>query len=119
MLIHDAFDSFNQSTTIEVVSGLTRLGVPALAYEEAVRRGWRTTIDVACSKAFKYEYFPVHEVIIFGDQWGDESPMFINMIDVLICIGGGEQSHQAAHLARVQGKRIMEFEVSTLLSDWS
>lgn len=53
MLIHDAFDSFNQSTTIEVVSGLTQLGVPALAYEEAVRQGWRT-IDVACSKAFKY-----------------------------------------------------------------
>ncbi len=75
----------------QIVSGLTNLGIPALAYEFAVRHGI-PTVGVACSKAEEYECFPVNEKIIVGDEWGDESETFLSMCDVLIRVGGGKQS---------------------------
>lgn len=116
LLIRDAFDSFGRIADIEIVSGLTRLGIPALAYEEATRRGWKT-IGVACLRAFEYPLFPVNEAIIAGNNWGDESATFIDMIDVLIRVGGGRQSRHEACLARVQGKDVIEFEIPSLLFD--
>ncbi|MGK7877101.1 MAG: hypothetical protein AB4426_28555 [Xenococcaceae cyanobacterium] len=114
-LIRQGFDSIEMAGVIEVVSGLTRLGIPALAYEEAVRRGWKT-VGVACSKAFEYECFPVDETIIVGDEWGDESQTFLDMIDVLVRIGGGLQAHRECFLAKKQGKQVIEFELPTLVN---
>lgn len=113
-LIQRAFDDLDPAADIEVVSGLTDLGIPALAYEEAVRRGWKTT-GIACAKAFDYPCFPVDDVIIQGDHWGDESPVFLRLIDLLIRIGGGTQSHFEACCAKMQGKQVMEFDLPALL----
>jgi hypothetical protein len=75
----------------KIVSGLTDLGIPKLAYEFAQRNGLET-VGVACSKAEEYDCFPVDEKIIVGDEWGDESNTFLTMCDVLIRVGGGKQS---------------------------
>lgn len=114
-VLQHSFDYLSQATNVEVVSGLTHKGIPELAYEEAVKRGWRT-VGVACIKAFEYPCFPVDERIIVGINWGDESTTFLKMIDVLIRIGGGKQSHHEAYLARFQGKYVMEFDLPALLS---
>lgn len=113
VLIQRAFDALSPIADIEVVSGLTDLGIPALAYEEAVRRGWKT-MGIACAKASSYPCFPVDEVIIYGDTWGDESPVLLDIVDILIRIGGGIQSHLEACSAKTQGKQVIEFELPTL-----
>ncbi|MDJ0706080.1 MAG: hypothetical protein QNJ46_22645 [Leptolyngbyaceae cyanobacterium MO_188.B28] len=115
LLLQEVFDLFEHVPNVEVISGLTQLGVPALAYEEAVKRGWRT-VGVACAQAFEYKCFPVDEVVIVGANWGDESSTFLSMVDVLVRIGGGRQSHQEVDMARVQGKYVMEFELPASLS---
>jgi len=74
-----------------VVSGLTDVGVPALAYREARRLGM-TTVGIACAKASNYPCFPCDKVKIVGANWGDESATFLSSIDELIKVGGGEQS---------------------------
>ena len=112
-LIQQSFDALGSVANVEVVSGLTDLGIPALAYEEAVRRGWRT-MGIACAKAFDYSCFPVDEVIIYGDTWGDESPVLLDAVDILIRIGGGLQSHFEICAAKVKGKQVMEFDLPTL-----
>ena len=79
---------------IEVVSGLTALGVPKLAYEEAQAKGLRT-VGIACSEAKKFPCFPCNDIIIVGKRWGDESETFLQCIDMLVLIGeGGAQSWQ-------------------------
>lgn len=75
----------------EVVSGLTNLGIPAIVYEEAKKRGIYT-VGIACEKANDFELFPVDETIIVGKEWGDESSAFLDRIDKLVKCGGGEQS---------------------------
>ncbi len=116
LLIQEVFDLLEPVANVEIISGLTQLGIPALAYEEAVRRGWKT-VGVACIKAFEYKCFPVDEMIIAGSDWGEESPTFLSMIDVLVRIGGGKQSNQETHMAKILGKRVMEFELPALLSN--
>lgn len=74
-----------------ICSGLTDLGIPALAYKFAKRLGLRT-IGIACSKATEHSCFPVDEKIIVGDDWGAESETFLKKIDALVRIGGGKQS---------------------------
>ena len=81
----------SQNTNVKIVSGLTDMGIPALAYEFAQRNG-HPTVGVACSKAEKYDCFPVDEKIIVGEEWGDESNTFLTMCDMLIRVGGGKQS---------------------------
>lgn len=76
-----------------IVSGLTDLGIPGLAYRYAQRKCIRT-VGIACSKASEYECFPVDEKIIVGDEWGDESATFLSNIDCLLRVGGGKQSHE-------------------------
>ncbi len=114
-LLRQAFDSLSQTANVEVVSGLMHKGVPALAHMEAVQRGWKT-VGIACIRAFEYPCFPVDERIIVGINWGDESATFLDMIDVLIRIGGSKQSLHEVYLARMQGKYVIELELSALLS---
>lgn len=112
--VRKAFDLLPRHETIEVVSGLTYLGIPAIAYEEAVRRGWKTA-GVACSKAIEFECFPVDRSIIVGREWGDESQTFLNIVDVVIRVGGGKQAHEEARQAKLLGKPVFEFELPALL----
>ncbi len=96
---------------IVLVSGLTNLGIPALAYAEAKKLGWQT-IGIACEKANDYELFPVDEKIIIGKEWGDESQTFLNSIDILIRIGGGQQSLREAAEFKKSNRPIIEFDLS-------
>lgn len=112
-MIKEAFNAVNilyPNRSKAVVSGLTYSGIPALAYQEAVQRKWRT-VGIACSKASNYKCFPVDEKIIVGNEWGDESPTFLNSIDVLIRIGGGKQSLREAAETKARGKQAIEYDL--------
>jgi len=104
-LLSDCFDEIekkNEDKEFIVVSGLTNLGIPALAYEEAVRRGWGTA-GIACKKAEEYELFDCDDVRLIGEEWGDESETFLNDISVLVKIGGGKQSKEEFVNAKEMG----------------
>jgi len=83
----DALDPEN----CQLVSGLTDVGVPGIAYAVAKRLKWYT-IGYASKKASEYKLYPVDEKHIIGDNWGDESEGFLQSIDILIKVGGGDQS---------------------------
>jgi len=75
----------------QLVSGLTDQGVPSLAYH-LVNDMDIETVGIACAKASEYPCFPVDQEIIVGDDWGDESETFLDHIDALVRVGGGDQS---------------------------
>ena len=89
-----------EGATVEIVSGLTNLGIPALAYQLAADIGW-TTVGVACAKAEQYDCYPVDRRVIVGNEWGDESATFPGECDVIVRVGGGKQSldEVAAYIA--------------------
>jgi hypothetical protein len=97
LLAHHARDP----SGAELVSGLTNMGVPKLAYERAVALGMRT-VGVSARQALRVSagVFPVDETILVGARFGDESAAFIARIDVLIRIGGGPQSRHEVELFR-------------------
>lgn len=115
-LIKLAYDSIEQQE-IEgqpvLVSGLTNVGVLKIAYEEASLRHW-PTIGVACKKALEHPLYPVTAQIIVGEQWGDESSVFVEMLDAIICIGNGKQSRTESALVKAQGKPAFEFDLPVL-----
>ena len=78
---------------IEVVSGLTNIGIPKIAYELATEMGMKT-VGISASRALTSDVgtYPVDKQIIVGQNYGDESEEFISYIDVLVRIGGGRQS---------------------------
>ncbi len=91
-IIKIIFDKLEEDENqIEIVSGLTNMGIPKLVYEEAVIRGMKT-VGIACKKAYDYECFDVDKKIIQGINWGDESDAFLRYINILIKLGGGKQS---------------------------
>lgn len=99
---------------VEVVSGLTDLGIPGLSYRLANRRGYKT-VGVACKEAFDCILFPVEEQVIVGEKWGDESETFINRIDALIRVGGGKQSLKEVEMFKkkdnFEPEFLIEFEL--------
>lgn len=98
---------------IEVVSGLTDLGVPAIAYKLATLYGWKTA-GVACAKARDYPCFPCHREEIVGDDWGDESATFLGQIDCLVRVGGGAQSIAETAKAKRLGRLVIEKELPAI-----
>lgn len=109
---YDNIDSCYTGRSKAVVSGLTDLGIPALAYRGAKERGWRT-VGIACPKAGEYTCFPVDEKIIIGSEWGDESQTFLNSIDVLVRVGGGKQAMRETAEFRGKGKPVIEYDLPT------
>ena len=84
---------------IEIVSGYTDRGIPALSYVLAklyckTFHGYIdfTTTGFAPKKALSDKRCKVDKEIIVGENFGDESEAFVDYVDVLIKIGGGEQS---------------------------
>lgn len=106
----DATDALRPEAPRVLVSGLTDQGVPALAYREAARRGWRTA-GFACGRANVLRCYPVDERTIVGRAWGDESEAFLAAIEVLIRVGGGPQSHREVAMARARGIEVTEYEL--------
>lgn len=83
----------------EVVSGYTDRGVPRLAYQLADKLGLRK-IGYSARQALKVKsgLYPVHDVILVGKKFGDESERFVRHIDQLIRVGGGKQSRHEVEL---------------------
>ena len=112
--IKTAFDLIEKQTSDglkTVISGLVDLGIPALAYREAKKRSWRVE-GIACSKALDYIWYPVSNVTIVGSNWGEESKSFLNSINILVRIGGGEQSMQEVEMAKkMRGVDIIEYNL--------
>jgi len=92
-----------------VVSGLTNMGVWKHAYEIASERGYKT-IGIAPNEANDYEHYPVDETVIIGKKFGDESSMLIDSINILVKIGGGDQSDTEMNMAEEAGLQVMEYE---------
>ena len=110
-LIREGFDDLvGSKKDVEIVSGLTNVGIPAIAYKEAVKRGYRT-VGIACVKAEDYECFPCDKIVTIGEDWGDESKTFLDNIDVLLRIGGGKQSLKEVSIAKERGMKVVEFEL--------
>ena len=95
---------------IEVVSGYTDMGIPALAYRLAQKKNY-ATVGIACSKAEENECYPVDKAIIVGDDWGDESETFLDYIDILVRIGGGDQATEETKTFKDKGKKVYEFDL--------
>ena len=104
------FKRYLEHLECAVVTGLTDLGIPALAYREADKLGM-ILVGIACKKAMDYKCYDVHKKIIVGDDWGDESETFLANIDELLKVGGGKQS--IAEFAKFTGPKE-EFELETL-----
>lgn len=98
---------------VRMVSGWTNLGIPKLAYERAVERGWQTE-GISTMKAFEFERFDVDVWRIVGDDWGAESPAFLHSIDVLIRVGGGGQALREAEAAKRLNLPILEYDLPAL-----
>lgn len=116
MLIDQAFDQLSALfPNMTIVSGLTDLGIPALAYREAVSRGFKT-VGIACEKAKNHKCFNCDEVIIEGKEWGDESQKFLESINILIRIGGGKQSLEEVAKAKKPpfSMPVMEYELEEI-----
>ena len=111
-LIKQSFDELETKfgNNIVIVSGLTNIGIPGLAYKEAFTRGWKTC-GIASKKAENHECFKCDEVIIVGDNWGDESLTFLNKIDIIVKIGGGKQSVREFEEAKKMNKITFEHEL--------
>lgn len=84
---------------IEIVSGLTNIGIPKIAYQIAEEFGF-ITVGISAERALhvKCGIYPVDQQMIDGKEFGDESDVFIHYIDYLIRVGGGKQSHQEVNL---------------------
>ncbi len=94
LLVREALDWVIETYPSEryaLVSGLTDMGIPGLAYREAQARGW-WLVGIACKRARKMRCFPVDQRLLVGREWGDESEAFLRFIDVLVKVGGGRQS---------------------------
>lgn len=111
--IISAIADHSSNTDVEIVSGLTNLGIPAIAYAIAGANGYKT-VGIACQKARKYECFPVDEEIIVGSEWGDESETFLDYIDVMVRVGGGKQTLTEVATFRESGGRIYEHELEAI-----
>jgi hypothetical protein len=77
---------------------------------QAKERGWKT-VGIACSKAEKYQCFPIDEKIIVGNNWVEESETSLKSIDVLVRVGGGEQAFRETQLAKQRGLEVIEYEI--------
>ena len=116
--ILDAYEKIQKifpGKKIIIVSGLTNVGVPKIAYEEAVRLGWKT-YGVACKKDAGYPLFPVDKEFIVGNNWGEESQTFVDMIDGIVRIGGGPQSLRETAVVKLAGKFVLEYDLPPGLS---
>lgn len=107
-------NKFNSYKDIEIVSGFTDYGIPAIAYRVADYFNIKT-VGFACNKAIdeNMELYSVDEGYIKGDNWGDESDYFLERIDALIRIGGGNQAHEETEKFKENNdkNKIVEFDL--------
>lgn len=98
---------------VELVSGLTDVGIPGQAYHIAKNMNMKT-VGIACFKAKNFPMFPVDKKMMVGKNWGDESPLFLKYIDVLLKIGGGNQSREEMIQTKSMGKKVYVYDLPLL-----
>ena len=87
---------------INIVSGCTNVGISRYVYERAQGDNYRL-IGVMAKEGYQYDVYPCDIIYAIGEHFGDESSFFINMIDELYKIGGGEQSKKEFSMAQEKG----------------
>jgi len=118
-LIVQAFNKLEEDfedAELVIVSGLTDMGIPALVYREAATRGYNT-VGVACKQAEDCEVYPVDESIIYGKDWGDESEVFLDMLDAFVRVGGGPQSKKELKMAKEKDLPIYEYDLEEIKNE--
>lgn len=119
-MINEGYDQVEREHSdqeIQVAAGLSYCGVLGIAYEEAVKRDWKT-IGIAPQQAVdNYELFPVDETQVVGEKFGDESATFVSAIDGLLRVGGGPQSKREAAVVRESGRDVIEFELALITEE--
>jgi hypothetical protein len=98
---------------IEIVSGWTSSGIPKIAYDMAKKYKF-STVGLSAKEAEEYETYDVDKVIIEGEKFGDESEKFIDYIDCLIRVGGGDQSMNETKMAKEKGLEVFEYDLLDL-----
>ena len=93
--------------TVEIVTGLTNIGIPKLAYQIADQKLY-TKIGISARQAYQVKcgVYPVDKEIIIGEVFGDESQTFVDYIEYLLRIGGGKQSAHEVHLFKEKCARL-------------
>ncbi|AEO93604.1 gp345 [Bacillus phage G] len=107
-IVEEIFKSLNKNDVI--VSGATNLGIPKLVYKKANELGMKT-VGVMCEEGRSEELADLDELIVEGENWGDESEKFLSMISVLYKIGGGKQSTVEFKKANEMGIKTFEYEL--------
>ncbi|MBK7858497.1 MAG: hypothetical protein IPJ65_07710 [Archangiaceae bacterium] len=74
-------------------SGATMEGVPKLLYDVAHELGIKT-MGVTAEAAGKYELAKMNYLIVGGEKFGAESPIFLRTSDEFILLGGGGQARK-------------------------
>lgn len=106
----DIIEKTHKKDKYELVSGLTNMGIPKIAYELAEGRGW-VTVGLSSAEAKNYDCYDVDKEIIEGEKFGDESEKFIDYIDCLIRIGGGKQSMKETKMAKDKNMKVYEYDL--------
>jgi nitrogenase molybdenum-iron protein alpha/beta subunit len=117
-MIEEAYDKVAEQfagKAIVIVSGLTDVGVLAIAYREAARRRWMTA-GIACKKATEHPLYPVDMKQIVGDNWGDESDAFVALLNGMIRIGGSKQSARETATIKAKGLPTFEYDLPVLVN---
>lgn len=114
-LVKKALRRNRSNAKVSIVSGLTKMGIPLIAYKYADENKYHT-VGYACKEAEDFACYEVKEKHIVGDNWGDESEDFLDNIDVLIRIGGGKQSLEEVEKAKEKGIPVYEEELPQLIS---
>jgi len=99
----------NEFKDIIIVSGLTNMGIPKIAYDLADERGYET-IGIVPEEARNMEHADVDQIIFVGEKFGDESETFIDAIDVLVKLGGGKQSEKEVAMADEEDLPVIEYD---------
>jgi hypothetical protein len=81
-----------------MASGATNEGVLRLAYEVSAFLNIMA-MGIAPDQALDYPLGQMDYMLPFGRSFGDESPVFVRMIDELLVLGGGAQSEREVFAA--------------------
>ena len=105
-------DAWIKHGEIEIVSGMTYVGIPKIAYCLAEYYGFSTT-GIVSKKAqnSKYNLFPCDTQIFTGKDWKDASPFFVDYCDEFIRVGGGNISMNEVQMIKADGKPIIEYDL--------
>ena len=94
---------------VAISSGATNYGVVAVAYQVCHELNMKC-IGVASGKPFVDKTLKLSSFLdrswFIGNNWGDESPVFLQTLDVMVALGGGNQATREVASAAKSGKKV-------------